>query len=284
MRLADLLDEYAARKLLGPKTRKLHRVGIGLFSRLLIRPAEVADFTDANLARYAAARLEKNKAASSIAGEQSKLLALWRFAAQQGYIAKWPTVRCVRVPDRVPVAWTRDELKRLFESTQYALPVAGFNGQAWWTALFLTLYDTGERIEAALSIEWSGVDLVGRTIMIPAEVRKGKTSDRLYKIAADTAAALELLPRDKRRMFWWPYCHETLYNRLKVMMLKGGLPADRKSKFHRMRKTTASHFEALGGNATEFLGHTSRKVTRAYLDPRITKPEQAVDRLFRPGA
>lgn len=40
--------------------------------------------------------------------------------------------------------------------------------------------------------------------------------------------------------------------------------------------------EAAGGNATELLGHSSRKVTRqSYLDPRITGPPAAVDLLFR---
>lgn len=37
-----------------------------------------------------------------------------------------------------------------------------------------------------------------------------------------------------------------------------------------------------GGNATELLGHSSRKVTEAYLDPEIVARPAACDRLFRP--
>lgn len=282
MRLTELLDEYAARKLLTSKTKKLHACGVRQFSRMLLREAEIADFSDANLALYAQRQLEKKKAAASVNGEQCKLIALWRFAAREGHTAKWPSVRPVRMPERVPLAWTREELSRLFSATVYALDVGGVNGQLWWRCLFFVLFDTGERIEAALSIEWANVDLAALTILIPAEFRKGQTTDRLYRIAPDTAAWLDKLPRDHRRVFWWPYCMGTLYGRMKKMLSRGGLPCDRKSKFHRIRKSTASHYEAAGGNASEFLGHSSRKVTKAYLDLRIVKPPQAVDLLFRP--
>jgi integrase len=50
-----------------------------------------------------------------------------------------------------------------------------------------------------------------------------------------------------------------------------------------MRRSVASHYEAAGGNATELLGHSSRSVTLAYLDPRIVPQQHAVDLLFRPG-
>ena len=42
-------------------------------------------------------------------------------------------------------------------------------------------------------------------------------------------------------------------------------------------------FRDISGNATELLGHSSRKITRAYLDPRIVRRTSAIDLLFRPG-
>jgi hypothetical protein len=52
-----------------------------------------------------------------------------------------------------------------------------------------------------------------------------------------------------------------------------------------MRKSSASHYEAaLPGAATEMLGHSSRKITKAYLDPRLTAAAQPADVLFVPGA
>lgn len=133
-----------------------------------------------------------------------------------------------------------------------------------------------------MSLRWDGVDLDGLTVFLPAEVRKGGQVDRLYPIAEETAQLLRKLPRE-HRPFFWPYDNATLYGRLKRMLLKGGLPADRRSKFHRIRRSTASHYEAAGGNAMKLLGHSSPKVTATYLDPRIVKTASAVDLLFRPG-
>lgn len=282
MRLTELLDEYARLTLIGERTARLYRITIRHFSRTLLRHAEVDDFTEVNLARHAARRLQTGRAAATVAGDQCKLLALWRFAAKQGYIRQWPTMRPVKVPDRIPRAWTREELAKLLGSTSLAFPVGLVNGQLWWTALFLVLWDTGERIEATLALDWANVDLEGGSVMMPAETRKGGRTDRLYRIASDTAAILARLPRD-RKPFAWPYHLSTLYNRLDRMLEKAGLPHDRRSKFHRIRRSTASHYEAAGGNATELLGHTSRKVTRTYLDPRVVKPPSAVDLLFRLG-
>lgn len=282
MQLVDLLERYAARKLLKSKTRNLHAIGIRQFSRMLVKHAEVADLTDANLALFAERRLGTKRAAATVSSAQSKLLALWRFAAREGLVAKWPTVRPVRIPHRVPRAWTMEELGKLFAATVHAQPVAGVPGAVWWRALFFVLFDTAERIEAAMSITWEGVDLEGLTILIPAEVRKGQTADRLYPIAEDTAEWLAKIPCEHKGPFFWPYCTETLYNRLKRMLVKANLPADRRSKFHRIRRTTASYYQAAGGDAMELLGHTSRKVTRGYLDPRIVKTPSAVDLLQRP--
>lgn len=283
MRLTILVEHYARLTQLHPGTVRLHELAVRQFSKTLIRHATVDDFTEDNLARHVARRLAAGRSRGTVAGEQAKLLALWRFAAKQGHCAIWPVTHPVRVPDRIPRAWTMDELRKLFACTQFATRVGSVDGPLWWRALFLTLYDTGERIEATMLLRWDGVDIEGRSVFMPAETRKGGRVDRLYPIAADTAAALDLLPRD-HRPFFWPYHHGTLYNRLKRMLLAVGLPCDRRSKFHRIRRTTASHYEAAGGNATELLGHTSRKVTRGYIDPRICKTTSAIDLLKRPDA
>ena len=69
-----------------------------------------------------------------------------------------------------------------------------------------------------------------------------------------------------------------------VLAVIQGLPSDRRHKFHAMRRTVASFYEAAGGNATELLGHSTRDVTRThYLDPRVVgQGVNACDVLFRP--
>ena len=47
--------------------------------------------------------------------------------------------------------------------------------------------------------------------------------------------------------------------------------------------TSPIKFRPPGGDATELLGHSSRAVTRLYLDPRLCGPPPAVELVFRPG-
>jgi hypothetical protein len=49
----------------------------------------------------------------------------------------------------------------------------------------------------------------------------------------------------------------------------------------KVRRTFASHIEAAGGNATQALSHTSRRVTeKSYIDPRIAIEPSHNERLF----
>lgn len=286
MHLTDLLREYCALTHPNDNTIKLHEIALRQFARALVKVHPgISDLTEENIARHVSRRLRLGKAPATIHGEQCKLLALWRFACRQGYLAKWPTVPAVKVPSRVPRAWTQSELALVFKAFEHAKPMGTTPGPLWWRALFYVLWDSGSRISELLAAEWSHIDLDGQTWYAPAENRKGGHGDRLYRLADDTVTELRVLHTftHNQRVFWYPCHRETLYNRLKRMLILAGLPADRQSKFHRMRRSVASHYEAAGGNATELLGHTSRKVTRVYLDPRITRPASAIDRLFRPN-
>lgn len=281
--LSDVLAEHAAQAYLAPATLRLHRVGIASLARTVGREPTTDDLTDSTLARHAARRMADGASRATIAAEFCKLLALWRFAAKRRYVEEWPTVRAPKIPERVPLAWTRAELDRLFAAAHFALPVGRVPGSHWWSALFGVLWNTGERINAVLQLQWSGVDLGGLTLFLPAEVRKGSTRDKLYAIDRETADALAKLPRD-RPPFFWPHCMGTLWNRFGKMLELAGLPHDRRSKFHRIRRSFASHLAAAGGDPTAALDHSSPSVTkRSYLDPRIATGPRPVDLLFRPG-
>jgi len=282
MRLAQLLAEYAARTRPKANTLKLYELAVRQFSLSLLRHAEIDDLTEERMEQHVARRQRGGVSQGTIAGEQRKLYALWRFACKQNYLKVWPTSHPVRVPSRIPRAWTVEELRKLFGCTKHAVDVGSVSGPLWWGALFSALYDTGERISAMLALRWDGVDLDGLTVYLPAEVRKGGQVDRVYPISEQTAQLLRRLPREYRP-FFWPYDQATMYNRLKRMLTKGGLPSDRRSKFHRIRRSTASHYEAAGGNAMKLLGHSSPKVTATYLDPRIVRTESPIDLLPRIG-
>lgn len=159
--------------------------------------------------------------------------------------------------------------------------IAGIAARLWWVSLHNVCWDSGERIGALMEARWP--HLAADYLTLPAEIRKGGRNDRVYHLHPETLAALELIRLPPRELIWpWDRSPNMLWLRYKNILKRAGLPHDRKSMFHRMRKSVASHFQAAGGNATALLGHQDARTTRAYIDCRIAPEPQAIDLLFRP--
>jgi integrase len=272
-----------------PNTKRLYRATLKEFALFLTRPPTLADLNDATVSRFAAHRLNGGLAKRTINKDLFNLLALWRWLHTKGYVTNWPAVEMETPPVRVPIALLRDEIDRMMEAIDAErLPVGSISPPLFWRALMLVIWDTGERIGALMALTWDQVDLDGGWVRFVAETRKGAMEDNLLPIAADTRDALrKIRPRSavgSDLVYRWPYSATYIYRRLGRIMRQAGLPDNRQYKFHVVRKSVASHYEAAGGNATDLLKHSSRKVTMSYLDPRIVKPVAPVDLLFRPGS
>lgn len=270
-----------------PRTLALYRRSIAMFAKHLERPARLTDFTDLSVSSHLHALEAAGKAPHTIDKERSQLLALWRFACDRRLLRHYPTIMRSRLPKRDPIAWTSDQLRQLFKAIDREPgELAGIPARLWWRALHLVMWDTSERIGALLKLTWTCLDLDARWVTIPAEIRKGKTGDETSRLHPDTVAALMAI-RDPIRdlVFPWPHNYGYIWKAYGLIMSSAHLPNDRFHKFHAVRRSVASHFEAAGGNATRLLGHSSRAITeRSYLDPRIVPQLQAADMLFRPYA
>lgn len=266
-----------------PSTLNLWRVSLRHFNTFLGRSATIDDLTDDNLSQFATYR-RADVAPATVNKDLASLLALWRYLHRRQIVTRYPDVSLEPEPFRVPIAFTEDEINRLLRSARRA---RGFVGEvlasSWFPALILVAFDTGERIGGLLGLRWTDVDLPGRWLIFRAEHRKGGRADKPSRIAEDTATALERLPRVSRDVFHWAGSKCGLWKRYGKILRRAGLPDDRLHKFHCLRRSTASHLEAAGGNATAALGHASRRNTLRYLDPRIATPPQAVDLLWRPA-
>ena len=263
-----------------PNTKRLYRCTLRYFERFLGRKPTLADFTDTTVSAFAAYRLSHGLSKYSVNKDLFNLLAIWRWCHKKQLLKNWPDVPLENPPIRVPVALTREELAALKTA---ALATTTPPGAAFWLALLLVIWDTAERINAVMGLTWDRVDLRNGWIRFDAEDRKGATADTAARIAPDTIAALKAIKRREGLVFRWPYSRTYLFQHLGRIMQRAGLPNDRLHKFHAIRKSVASYYEAAGGNATELLGHSSRKVTRAYIDPRIVQRATPVDKLFRLG-
>lgn len=278
-----LSDYYVPLRGVSQRTEQLYRYTIDAFGEHLGRPATLDDLEELVVARFLSARL-RDKAVATAAKDRCQLRALWEFAARRGLTdGRWPQIRPIRVPERVPQCWLTDEMQRLLEAAgERQGSIGGVPASAWWRAALLTCYDTGERIAGILSLEWR--DVSPTSVTIRAEGRKGQRRDIYRPISHETYRAIEAIREPQRlRVFDWDRAYTNLWRHLGKICEAAGLPNDRASKFHRIRKTTASYAAAAGLDPQRLLDHASPKTTRAYLDPRVVQQPAAPDVLPKVG-
>jgi integrase len=267
-----LIDQYAPLRGIDPRTIELYGYTIKAWGEFLGHSPTLDDLSDElAIARFLAHRLTVRSVATA-AKDRSQVRALAEFAYRRGLIKAWPTIRTIRVPERVPQAWLTDEFKKLLAACDGEVgEVAGVPASLWWRAAMLTCYELGERIGGILGIEWRDVSPHG--IVVRAEERKGKRRDLFRSISPECHAAIEAIRTDRKVVFDWDRCYTSLWGRLGKICERAGLPNDRYSKFHRVRKTTASYAAAAGLNAQAVMDHASPLTTQRYLDPRIVRPQ-----------
>lgn len=266
-----LRDFYAPLTGVCDRTITLYGYTLRSWGEVLGRPPETIDLEELSVARFLAYRVRKMSAATA-AKDRAQLRALWEFCARRKFVDTWPQVPRIIVPDRIPEAWMTDEMKSILASAaQEQGRIGGSPAASVWKAILLLCYDTGERIASVVSVRAS--DVRGCNVIFRAEERKGRRRDILREISVECADALLAIRRGPDdTAIPWDRHRTCLWRILKIILQRAGLPSDRRCKFHRIRKTTASYYEAAGGSAQRLLDHSSPAVTKKYLDPRIVSP------------
>lgn len=273
MTLSELFEKYERKHLRGKSenTLRLYRHTIRSFAKFLRREPTIDDL-DADLIQdFIWSVVKSGRTPATANKDRAQLCCLWNYAAKNRIVDKYPDVPVIPEPDRVPMAWMPDEVNAILRAARNEdLPVGQVDGKLWWTAILLVILDTGERIGAVKSLKRTSFH--GRHILATAEMRKGKTRDRLYKLSDETIDAVQqlLAAHNEDDMFPFPYAQESyLYKRYQRLLSRAKLPIARANNFHRLRKTVASAVASAGGDATAALDHASPKTTKSYLDPRI---------------
>jgi len=293
MRLLDFFENtYVPQRLLGksPKTIRLYKCSIKCFSDHLGRAATLADLTDESLAPFLLWRISQTSRASANK-DRVQICAIWRFANAKQMVDKLPTIPSIVSPEQIPIAWTLEEMARLFEACKSTTGVYYdrkdarwvMTQAAFWFALVSVIWETGERIGAVMSLERS--DIAGEFISFRAETRKGGKLPTAKRLRPETSGLVLCLldqwidPQATDKVFPWALNDNQLWAHFRAVIRSAGLPSGRKYMFHCIRKSVASHVEANGGDAQKALNHASRVSTAKYLDPRIVKPVQPIDHL-----
>ena len=286
MKLTELFERYAAVNLLtgSPRTTKLYHHAIRSFAKTIGTIPTTEHLTDLNIARHMGWMISQGGAPESANSCRSRLLSLWRFAIQEKLVDLWPHVKPLPEPERIPLGWMPDELGRIFEAInshggtiriqkrkpcQPAKDVDCVPFGVFWQAIMRICLDSGERIGAVRFMPRSAYN--DASLIVPAGIRKGSRLEMLYHLQPDTCQAVNSLLSLHREKLIFPYGYsETyLYRQLNEILETAKLPTDRRSKFHRIRRTVASAVARAGGDPTKAMGHASPKTTKKYLDPRI---------------
>lgn len=263
-------DIYRPLRLIGksPLTEKLYLRTINLFGRHLARPPHLGDFDDIAVSRHLMALLDAGHAPGGVNKERSQLLAMWNLAAKKRLVPCFPEVAPIPEPERVPHAWTPDQLWRLriscnMQPGQYC----GIPARTWWVNLHLLLYATGERISAVRQARWS--DVSGSVIVFPAANRKGSRRPNVCQLPDFVLESLEQFRAPARDLiFPFPYTDTYVYRIYHQILERAELPTGRETKFHAIRRTHATMLKLAGGDPTASLGHANPATTAAYIDLR----------------
>lgn len=271
---------YRPRRLLGKSdnTTRLYLLSIRSFSRSVGHAATLEDLTDEALIAHMQAVLNKGRSPATANKDRCQLLAIWRLAIQLKLVTLWPNVPLLIEPERTPTAWLSSEIQSLLAVIdKQPGDFCGVPRSLWWRAMVLLCLDTGERIGAVACVRWEW--LSGSWLSVPAEARKGKRRDKSFRLSPSTIDSLASIREFSHgpNMFPWPYCRMYIWSLYKQLLVSAKLPAGRRDKFHKLRRTTASAVHAAGLDAQDALDHEYRRTTKRYLDPRFSRERQPCD-------
>lgn len=284
MYLREFLDTvYVPLRLRGrsPETIRLLRHAVRQFGLWLGRDPVLEDLDDLVVSRFLAHRAESLQP-NSVARERSAIVAIWNLAQARGLVRCRPVISPELIPETTPRAFTADELERLWESCGEARGWIGPVPAGVWLQAFLgVLFYSGERVTAALSVPRDGWR--SPWLAIPATVRKGSRRPMVYELPPRVAELVDHASRhDGPTVLWYPCSEAALRKRWHVITRRAGLGDGPDVQFHALRRSFASWLDAAGQDASRSLGHSSPRVTRRYLDPRITQAGRPADWTFLP--
>lgn len=221
------------------------------------------------------AKKHEDMSPSTVKRHRGDVVALWNFAYRKDFCPVEPKdVPRVKIPYRIPEAWSLEEFGRLVIAANHLKGWVGkteIRSAAWWASLLLFMYDTSTRIGATLAVRTEDVDLERRRVVLQSKNAKTELC-QVVGFSRQTADALAEHFNTSRDLVW-PYPNHTrkIWEQFKLILTAAGLPSGRTCCFHKIRKTSATQITSCISleAARQQLGHTTPEMTKsAYVDPR----------------
>ena len=200
--IIDLLPDYFRSniKIRKQYTRDHYYKSFRRFAEYLGHEPTLDDLTDDVCTGFILWSVENEKVTEVTANQRAKQIrALWNWAAKRRLVEQFPVFQDIAEPEQIPKAWTPEQLAKLFSTCERQQGWIGPTpANLWWLALHHFLLDTGERTEAALSIEWDWYDAESGTVTVPARVRKGGVKAMVYRVSRRTVDLFEQIRQPLR--------------------------------------------------------------------------------------
>ena len=253
-------------------------------------PLKVGDLSDELIRGAINWQMQRNRTVATADKLRRFACAVWSFAFDEGIREDRPRVKSLRQPKRQPACWSIDEFSRLLDAAR-RLPghVGPYTSATFFRALLLTVFNSGARISAVMSIRKTWVDIESGLLRIDASVQKDK-EDQVVTLRGDTVEAINrIMPNVEAELFesWtqdrtrpqWPKLNEVLAELIVSAGLRPNRQAvTRRDYWHKIRRTFATYVTRSAGieTAREMLGHSSVDTTWRYVDrSKLETPSQA---------
>lgn len=280
-------ESYKPNRLVGRSEggAKQYEYALKRLYRHVGRSVLVSELSDELLSDHLQWILDGGLSPATANQSRGHIIALWRYAYRKKLIDKLPDVEKLREPKRLPKAWSVEEVGRILDSCreQKGL-VAGIPAAAWWRAFILVLYDTGLRRRAASLIQRTDLNFEDGWLTVRPEDQK-QNAEQQFRLSPETIEAIRAIwLLERLLLFAWTREQRQMWRDYTTILERAGLTHGPKDKFHKIRRTTATHIASTAGIAAacHHLGHSSEAMTKRYIDPRFTQTRDAVDFLPRP--
>lgn len=273
MRVSQLAEQYL---LLRRHQSKKHQQAIRRVVHRFIEcngDIQAGEISTEHISQFLAKLGQYVRSSHSLRDYMTILKAILHEGLDAGIVARLPRFPRIRVEKRLPDAWTREEVERLFKYvTNLPGRVGKIPARLWWASILLAAYYTGLRLSGLMSITWWQVDLRNRYLR--ALTNKNKL-EQVFAIPDDLYALLLEIQNPPREKVWWhPYAEEWPCRALRRIVDAAGIPAPKNMHgqlFQKMRRTCITWTAVADLSlATRVAGHASPDTTiRHYVDPRM---------------
>jgi len=144
---------------------------------------------------------------------------------------------------------------------------AGNFAAAWWRALICVAITTGFRRGALLSLRWSDIDLVARTIAVPAWIDKCHEG-RVKPLHAAAVRHMLAIRGPGGLVFAFDGCLLTLGRQWHAIQDAADIPAVEHIKLHDLKRFAGTRYAAISSPwvVQQMLDHSSIETSRFYVN------------------